>query len=458
MRITDIAGMCVQNLRRRPARTLLTALGVLVGSCSIVITISIGVGLGEQLERTLSQMGDLTLITVSAPSGNRAKDAKLDDAAVASFKSIAGVRAVGARLEPNMDGRTFQLRAGDGDRFVYEQVDVVGMDPAVLNDMGYELVEGSWLGAGSNRAGGTTGAPVDALVGQWIAYSFKDSYRPEGFDYVDRYGAMGGAGEPKPFLDVMGAGPVSLVVLDEDEKQVASFPLHPVGRMKEDYSKGMETDSGLVLGTETVRSIVAAVKGSTTKRDSYSSIVVKVDSIDQVPRVEKAIAGMGYSTYSMESIRKPMEKQAAQQQLMLGGLGSISLFVAALGITNTMVMSISERTREIGVMKALGCYVHDIRTLFLAEAGAIGLIGGVAGCLASFAISLAMNLASSGDFSTGGVTAALLGGGETARMSVIPWWLYLFAAAFSLLVGVGSGYYPARRAVRISAIEAIRST
>ena len=228
--------------------------------------------------------------------------------------------------------------------------------------------------------------------------------------------------------------------------------------MKEDYSKGMETDSGLVLGTETVRSIVAAVKGSTTKRDSYSSIVVKVDSIDQVPRVEKAIAGMGYSTYSMESIRKPMEKQAAQQQLMLGGLGSISLFVAALGITNTMVMSISERTREIGVMKALGCYVHDIRTLFLAEAGAIGLIGGIAGCMASFAISLAMNLASSGDFSTGGVTAALLGGGETAHMSVIPWWLYLFAAAFSLLVGVGSGYYPARRAVRISAIEAIRST
>lgn len=458
MRIADIAGMCVQNLRRRTARTLLTALGVLVGSCSIVITISIGVGLGEQLERTLSQMGDLTLITVSASSGGREKAAKLDDAAVASFKSIPGVRAVGARLEPTIDGRTFQLRAGEGDRFVCEQVGVVGMDPAVPDDMGYELVEGSWLDAGPNRAGGTAGAPVDALVGQWTAYSFKDSYRPEGFDYVDRYGTAEGEEAPKPFLDIMGGGTLSLVVLDEEERQVASFPINPVGRMKEDYSKGTETDSGLMLGTEAVRSIVAAVKGPTAKRDDYSSIVVKVGSIDLVPRVERTIAEMGYSTYSMESIRKPMEKQAAQQQLMLGGLGSISLFVAALGITNTMVMSISERTREIGVMKALGCYVHDIRALFLAEAGAIGLIGGVAGCLASFVISLAMNLASSGDLSAGGVAAALLGGGEAARMSVIPWWLYLFAAVFSLLIGVGSGYYPARRAVRVSAIEAIRGT
>ena len=66
---------------------------------------------------------------------------------------------------------------------------------------------------------------------------------------------------------------------------------------------------------------------------------------------------MGYSTSSMESIREPMEKEARQKQMMLGGLGAISLFVAALGITNTMIMSISERTREIGIMKSLGCYV-----------------------------------------------------------------------------------------------------
>lgn len=103
---------------------------------------------------------------------------------------------------------------------------------------------------------------------------------------------------------------------------------------------------------------------------------------------------MGYSTSSMESIREPMEKEARQKQMMLGGLGAISLFVAALGITNTMIMSISERTREIGIMKSLGCYVRDIRLLFLSEAGAIGLLGGLVGCVVSMLIAIGINLAS----------------------------------------------------------------
>ena len=107
-------------------------------------------------------------------------------------------------------------------------------------------------------------------------------------------------------------------------------------------------------------------------------------------------------------------------------------------------------------MKALGCYVRDIRALFLAEAGAIGLLGGAAGCLVSFAVSLGMNLVSAGDFTGEGWLYALAGGGTTARMSVIPWWLYLGAVVFSMLIGLVSGYYPARKATKISAIEAIR--
>ena len=172
--------------------------------------------------------------------------------------------------------------------------------------------------------------------------------------------------------------------------------------------------------------------------------------------VENDIKAMGYSTESMESIRKPMEKEARQKQMMLGGLGAISLFVAALGITNTMIMSISERTREIGIMKALGCYVTDIRVMFLSEAGAIGLIGGVIGCVISFIASVVVNLVSLG-FSPENILPAIIGGEGVSRVSVIPPWLLLFAVVFSVLIGLGSGYYPANKAVQIPALEAIKS-
>lgn len=164
---------------------------------------------------------------------------------------------------------------------------------------------------------------------------------------------------------------------------------------------------------------------------------------------------MGFRTSSMESIRKPMEQEARQKQMMLGGLGAISLFVAALGITNTMIMSISERTREIGVMKSLGCFVKDIRRIFLLEAGCIGFLGGIAGAILSYGISALMNFASartasdSLDFMMGAVA-------EPSKLSVIPWWLAVFAVLFSVAIGVGAGYYPANKAVKISALEAIK--
>ena len=146
---------------------------------------------------------------------------------------------------------------------------------------------------------------------------------------------------------------------------------------------------------------------------------------------------------------------------MLGGLGAISLFVAAIGITNTMIMSISERTREIGIMKALGCYVRDIRLLFLMESGTIGLLGGIIGLIFSLLISVGINLFAMGAIGEGGITAqtllqALIGGEEVSRVSAISPGLMMFAIVFSVFVGLASGYYPANKAVKIPALEAIK--
>ena len=139
-----------------------------------------------------------------------------------------------------------------------------------------------------------------------------------------------------------------------------------------------------------------------------------------------------------------------QQQLFLGSLAAISLLVAAIGITNTMIMSIYERTREIGVMKVLGCFVGNIRTIFLMEAGCIGFLGGVIGIILSYFISFLMNTFG---FSMSGSSAGYYG----TDVSIIPLWLVALGLVFATLIGLVSGFYPANRAVKISALEAIKT-
>lgn len=146
----------------------------------------------------------------------------------------------------------------------------------------------------------------------------------------------------------------------------------------------------------------------------------------------------------MESNQKTM----GMIQAVLGGIGAVSLFVAAIGITNTMMMSIYERTKEIGVMKVLGCDLRNIRSLFLMEAGFIGFIGGVIGLILSFGLSFVINkLAQSAQDMS-------LGAGD---ISYIPLWLMVLSLAFAILVGMVAGFFPARRAMKLSPLAAIRN-
>lgn len=142
---------------------------------------------------------------------------------------------------------------------------------------------------------------------------------------------------------------------------------------------------------------------------------------------------------------------------MFAGLGIVSLFVAALGIMNTMIMAISERKREIGVMKALGCFIKDIKTMFLMEAGFIGFTGGIIGAIVSFIISAVINVVSTETEITDVSVLYQVLFTNADRVSVIPIWLALSAIVFSVFVGIASGYYPAAKAVKISALDAIRS-
>ena len=197
------------------------------------------------------------------------------------------------------------------------------------------------------------------------------------------------------------------------------------------------------------------------KDNGYQEVYVKVDEVDNVSDVESWIKDQGYETYSMTQIREDMQAQVAKSQMILGGTAAVALLVAALNIANTMTMAIYERTKEIGVMKVLGCELNNIRTMFLFEAGAIGLLGGIVGVVFSYLLSFILNNVSSLMMGGDGMSSGLLDafgslGASGGQISIIPLWLVLAALAFSTLVGLVSGVVPANRAVKISALEAIR--
>lgn len=468
MRFSDIIGMCLDNLTRRKGRTILTVLGVFIGCTSIIVMVSIGMGMKESTDNMLKQMGDLTVVQVyqgggggggSMLGGTKKGKAKLDDNAVKAFKKIQGVESVMPKLQ--LDSLSPNGLFGLNDRYKSESMTLVGVDTKELEKAGYKVLDGK-----------LPVKPMEVLVGQYFAYSFMDSYMPDGMNRIDPWeygyeeneGNDSGNGKskvPKPYFDVL-SGPITLQFLSEDEKTEKREQITVTGILKEDYAKGWETSEGIFMSIDDMKELAKKVSDKPLGTINYSGIIVKATDIKEVPAVESAIKEMGFSTSSMESIRKEMEKSARQVQLMLGGLGAISLFVAAIGITNTMIMSISERTKEIGIMKALGCFVKDIRMMFLMESAAIGLIGGILACTISFIASIGINIFS---FRKNGfmeiswdlIKHAIIGGEGYTRLSVVPLALLVFSIIFSVFVGLISGYYPANKAVKITALEAIKS-
>ena len=178
----------------------------------------------------------------------------------------------------------------------------------------------------------------------------------------------------------------------------------------------------------------------------YSSAKVQADDMEQVEQLSGAIRSMGYNVETNADYIDSMKKQFAMVQAVLGGIGAVSLLVAAIGIANTMMMSIYERTKEIGVMKVIGCGLKNIRQLFLMEAAFIGLAGGIIGNLLSLTMSVVINT-----FVSGGSM------GISGNLSFVPVWLVLISTVFAVLVGTAAGYFPARRAMALSPLEAIRS-
>ena len=431
MKIKDMIAMCLSNLFKRKVRTILTVMGVVIGTCAIVIMVSLGLGLQKAQQDALAEMGDLTVISIY--NYGTVTDEPLDDSMIENFRGLEHVVAVTPVYSPE-DWNAVKIVSG---KYQYNG-GIYGVDFEALAALGFQTDAGE--------------IPTDGnyenivLIGAEAPYNF---YNPKANSWY--------SGD-EPQVDVMEDKLEAVIRYTGDgSKKEPTYKLKCAALLTSDWSKTPSPGWNIFFDIDYLKELEAeyrklnGIKTDKNKVEAYQEVVVKVEDMKYVEEVEEYIQSFGYETNSMESIRKPMEEQARSQQMILGGLGAISLLVAALGITNTMVMSIYERTREIGVMKVLGCLVSNIRAVFLMEAGTIGFMGGVIGIIISYVISFIINTLSSGSVSGNLYLGMSIGGS-----SIIPWWLVVGALIFSTMVGLVSGFSPANRAVKISALTAIR--
>ncbi len=186
--------------------------------------------------------------------------------------------------------------------------------------------------------------------------------------------------------------------------------------------------------------------GKPYKELYYEEVYIRVDDMEYVQEVQQTIQDMGFNANSNAEWMEQTQSQMGMIQMVLGGIGAVSLFVAAIGIANTMMMSIYERTKEIGIIKVLGCDLGNIRSMFLLEAGFIGFFGGMAGLILSEIISAVINS-----------VAGKASEGYFGQISYIPLWLIAVSLAFAVLVGMVAGFFPALRAMKLSPLAAIRN-
>jgi ABC-type antimicrobial peptide transport system permease subunit len=205
---------------------------------------------------------------------------------------------------------------------------------------------------------------------------------------------------------------------------------------------GFVEQMNTVQGTD-IRGIVTS-----PGQQTYSSLTMLIDDPKYVPAVEDAVKAMDLGAFSLFDAAHKLQQFFAVLDTFLGLFGSLALAVASLGIINTLVMAILERRREIGVLKALGAADRDVRQLFFAEAGVMGLVGGLSGVFLGWGIGRLINVAANIYLSQQNI--------PPQKLWSVPLWLVGAAIAFSIVVSLAAGLYPAARAAKLDPVKALR--
>ncbi|UZQ86423.1 ABC transporter permease [Thermoclostridium stercorarium] len=458
MKIFDVIRLAFKNLFRSKVRTILTVLGIIIGTTAIIIMLSLGIAINKTVDEQMKMLGDATVITVYpnwdiSYSSRRSRKNEWVEPTISKdeldkIAQIPNVVAVSPIYET-----TVKMEVGK----YLGYVNLVGINPEAMEAFNYKVSEGRLLSAGDTNQvvfgfdiksqlwdpksrSRRRGWYYDVSNEEKDINFFEDKIRMT-FDLSYGETIPGGSTRKPKLYKLEGVG-----ILAEGDWETAYrvfMNIDELLKLQQDYNKSNNTDN-----------IGNGGSSRSKKKEQeigFQQARVKVDDIKKVMDVQEQIQAMGLNAYSMVEYLEQTKKTQAVMQGILGGIGAISLLVAAIGIANTMVMAIYERRKEIGIMKVIGARIKDIRRLFLYESSMIGFIGGACGVGVSYGVSYFLNTVGA-RFLT--VNVGDMGG---SKLSIIPAWLAVSGMVFSAFIGLVSGFLPARKATKLSALAAIHT-
>lgn len=440
MRPLDLLQLVAANLNRMRGRVALTAFGVAIGAAAVLGLVSLGAGLQRSAAASLGNIGDLKRIDVfSYPSGPIEAPAPGKAAAVSSnepqgltrsrldeLAAIEGVEAV-TPVEELQGGATLRLR-----KYV-SYSSITALPPEGIKALG--------LTAAVGKAQPATG---EAVVGAQIKDTFFDENQ----------------GEQTQIDDLMGETlSLEAVRYDKDgNPSTRTLRFRVAGVLSQESA---DTDYQIFVPQNDLQKLNDWLLGKRIDRNrlGYNRAIVLVSDSRDVPQIQETIRGKGYEAYSPMDTLREINRFFGILQAILGGIGAIALLVAAFGIINTLSMAILERTREIGLMKALGARNRDVMTIFLGEAASIGMLGGLAGTVVGYSLTTVGNVLARGYMTQQGGGDFLFGGSSDQPVDLIytPLWLVVFVISFATLIGLISGIYPALRAATLDPLRALKA-
>jgi putative ABC transport system permease protein len=409
--LKELVTIAVQNIFKRKLRSFLTLLGVVIGVAAIIGMVGAVQGISQmitgQVEKFQSDVitilpGQLKFSFTSF--GGAQKTAQLTDKDVNEIKKVPGVEIVGGVISKRM---TVEF---EGEQMT---ISVVGIGPEVLKateTLG--LSDGRYLDSNDGHA---------AVIGYSVANDiFKNNIELKKKFTID--------GEEYKVVGILNKAGGMLQTID-------TMIYIPQDVMKNDFSLGDNFDQ-----------IDVKISEGADSKQVANDIDTLLTKLHKVKQDEK-----DFTLITPEFTQQITSQITGLMQVLIGGIAGISLIVGAIGISNMMFTSVLERTREIGILKALGATNRHILTLFLMEAGIIGIVGGIIGILFGYVLGegvlvIRQVLVARAGLSTGMAMPYVLLTPQLVFGTLI----------FSLAVGVLAGYFPARRASKLQPVEALR--
>ena len=458
MKIPDLTELALRNLRESLLRNSLTTVGISVGVASLVAMLSLGIGLQQMASRRLVKSGLFDTIVVTsrrelrgmgreeerngpAPGESRV----LDEPARAEIEHMPNV----AEAYPDIRFAT-ELRFEDKPHLTM----VSALPESAKSNDAFEGMQGSFFSSDTASEAVLQKSFAEELLGKTPALGAPEPSVSElakpllGKELIMRYAQRAASPAAASSAGDLTGAAYSVVSREQKLKIVGVADLDPESmrgptRAKVFLPLGLAESLHVMQPTD-LREIARAA----SDQPVYSSISVRVKNPAQIQGVEDAIKKMGFTAFSILDASRGLRQFFAVLYAFLGIFGSLALMVASIGIVNTLVMAILERRREIGIMKAIGASDGDVKKLFFAEAGAMGILGGIVGVALGWAIGQVINLGTNIYLKRQSLPAE--------HFWAVPWWLVAFAVLFAFGVSLVSGFYPAGRAAKLDPVQALR--